>query len=139
MNIRTLQKNQSGQAMVEYIVVVLFAVLLISAPLYEPGKPDFESFEYANPRTRTDIPKGLNSIEVVRAVIQDNYRGYSYAVSLSEYPDYLPLEDQVAQINEGLDQLNNGVVEAKNFVSSLGQFQAPNIGFPTGKPDLTFP
>lgn len=139
MQLTTLPKQQGGQSMVEYIVVVLFAVLLISAPLYESGSSDFEDFEYANPRTRTDIPKGLNSIEVVRAVIQDNYRGYSYAVSLSEYPDYLPLEDQVTQINDGLDKLDQGVVEAKNFVNGLSQFQAPNIGFPTGKPDLTFP
>jgi len=139
MNIKSLQKQQQGQAMVEYIVVVLFAVLLISAPLYEPGESDFENFEYANPQARTDIPKGLNSIEVVRAVIQDNYRGYSYAISLSEYPDYLPLENQVAQINQGLTQLEGGVDEAKKFVDGLGKFQAPDIGFPTAKPNLTFP
>lgn len=53
--------GQRGQAMVEYIIVVSFGVLVLVA--------------------------GDDVILRLRDVIRNNYDGYSYAVSLSEYPD----------------------------------------------------
>ena len=114
-----LAKYQTGQSMVEYIVVTFFSVMLLLAPLYDPdddygrhasleGDTTFEGFKYANPGADdSDIPQRMNSIEVVQAVIQDNYKGYSYAVSLSEYPDYLPAEDLADSINDLTDSLNS--------------------------------
>ena len=100
-------KQQQGQAMVEYVVVVFFSVMLLLAPLYDPDDGAFESFGYANPGGKADydhVADNLNAIEVVQAVMQDNYRGYSYAMSLSEYPDYLPGEAEANALQAKLDE-----------------------------------
>jgi len=53
--------RQRGQAMVEYTVVVAFGILVLIT--------------------------GDDVMTYLRDVIRDNYDGYSFAVSLSEYPD----------------------------------------------------
>lgn len=54
---------QKGQSMVEYTVVSVFGILVL-----------------------TTGPGGDVVVELTRAV-RDNYEGYSYAVSLSDFPD----------------------------------------------------
>lgn len=54
---------QSGQAMIEYTVVSVFGILVLTTG---PGR---------------DVILDLTN------AIRDNYDGYSYAVSLSDYPD----------------------------------------------------
>ena len=63
--------RQTGQAAVEYTVVtivMLFGILAIY------GEPDPNQ-------------QGKGVFDRTREVIQSNYEGYSFAVSLAEYPD----------------------------------------------------
>lgn len=74
------RRSQIGQSMVEYTVVLVFGVLAL-----------------------TTGPSG-DAIQDLLDVIKENYRGYSYGMSLSEAPDY----DSAAQYElvlqgEGLD------------------------------------
>ena len=55
--------RQKGQAMIEYTVVSVFGILVLTTG---PGRGVIEDLENA---------------------VRDNYDGYSYAVSLSDYPD----------------------------------------------------
>lgn len=73
-------RRQIGQSMVEYTVVLVFGVLAL-----------------------TTGPSG-DAIQDLMDVIKENYRGYSWGMSLSEAPDY----DSAAQYAlllqaEGLD------------------------------------
>ena len=114
--------SQTGQSMVEYIVVVFFSVLLLAAPLYDPDSGDdtFKDFDYA--KEANSNGRKLNAVQAVQRVMQDNYNGYSYAMSLSEFPNELPLSAQAAQLQGVRDQLalvNGGEGSAvSNFVSS---------------------
>jgi hypothetical protein len=73
MNLKRLKKlfqtgragfiRQKGQAMIEYTVVSVFGILVLTTG---PGRGVIEDLENA---------------------VRDNYDGYSYAVSLSDYPD----------------------------------------------------
>ncbi len=79
---------QNGQGMVEYTVVLAFCVMvLLSAQAY-----DVDDF-------------GNNIFVHLRNVIQDNYQGYSYGISLSDTPihdnlgEYLIDSDVVDPIN----------------------------------------
>lgn len=128
---------QHGQSMVEYIVVVFFSVLLLAAPLYDPGAADsddtFKNFEYA----KNDQGRRLNAVQAVQAVIKDNYNGYSYAMSLSEYPDYLPLQEQRQALNDfnaQLDDLNGLKDDAANFVSKNVPPSLDSFSFPVKLP-----
>lgn len=55
-------KRQTGQSSIEYIVVVAALVIALNV-----GNP--------------------SAIESLVKVIKDNYKGYSFAISLSELPD----------------------------------------------------
>ena len=79
---------QCGQGMVEYTVVLAFCVMvLLSAQAYDVD-------DYGN-----------NIFVHIRNVIQDNYRGYSYSISLSDPPihdnlgEYLIDQDVVDPID----------------------------------------
>lgn len=124
--------QEQGQSMVEYIVVVFFSVMLLLAPMYDPDSDDktFENFEYA--KRKNAAGRNLNSIEVVQAVIKDNYSGYSYAVSLSEYPNS---DDPIAQKIAEMERVVTPIVQqAKPYVGGLGGFSAESLGFPTEGP-----
>jgi hypothetical protein len=130
-------KSQRGQSMVEYVVVVFFSVLLLAAPLYDPGDPDaddtFKNFDYATGQGG----KRLNAVQAAEAVIKDNYRGYSYAMSLSEYPDYLPLQEQqqaLNDINDQLNDLNDLKDDAADFVDNNLPPSLPSYSFPVDIP-----
>ena len=60
---RNYPNKQHGQSTVEYVIVVVFGILVLTTG---PGR---------------------DAIEMVMDAMKDNYRGYSYAVSLSDYPD----------------------------------------------------
>ncbi len=66
---QVLRSRQTGQSMVEYTVVLVFGVLVFTTG------------------------PGANVLTDLYNVMQDNYKGYSYAVSLSEYPDHDSLGD----------------------------------------------
>jgi len=123
--------------MVEYIVVVFFSVLLLAAALYDPNAADsddtFKNFEYA----KNYQGRRLNAVQAVQAVIKDNYNGYSYAMSLSEYPDYLPLQEQRQALNDfntQLDDLNGLKDDAANFVSQNVPPSLDSFSFPLDLP-----
>ncbi|MCZ6666962.1 MAG: hypothetical protein O7B81_16805 [Gammaproteobacteria bacterium] len=65
----------TGQAMVEYTIVLAFGVMM----LYGPGG---------------------NVIRELEEVFRNNYRGYSYAMSLSALPDFGNGEDYRTYIDE---------------------------------------
>ena len=60
---RTGYVRQKGQAMIEYTVVTVFGILVLTTG---PGRGVIEELENA---------------------VRNNYDGFSYAVSLSDYPD----------------------------------------------------
>lgn len=59
-------RKQRGQSMVEYVIVVAFGILVISG--------------------------AGGVIDELIGTVQDSYRGYSYAVSLSQVPDYADVD-----------------------------------------------
>jgi len=56
-------RAQAGQAMVEYTVILAFGLVVLLGP-------------------------GLDVIEVLEGVLRNNYRGYSYSLSMSPLPDF---------------------------------------------------
>ena len=106
--------GQRGQGMVEYTIVLAFCVMvLLSAQAY-----DVDDF-------------GNNIFVHLRNVIQDNYRGYSYSISLSD----TPIHDSLGQYlidNDIVDPINPH--EMMNAVRGYTNF--PELeSFPTGMPD----
>ena len=78
-NLSLLHKQfwqQTGQAMVEYTVVTVFGVLVL-----------------------TTGPGGDYILKLTEAV-RDNYDAYSYAVSLSDYPDKQDYFELIAMYND---------------------------------------
>ena len=69
--------RQKGQAMIEYTVVTVFGILVLTTG---PGRGVIEELENA---------------------VRNNYDGFSYAVSLSDYPDK---EDYISLISMYNDQ-----------------------------------
>lgn len=68
--------RQKGQAMIEYTVVSVFGILVLTTG---PGR---------------------NVILDLTNAIRDNYDGYSYAVSLSDYPDKENYLDLISMYND---------------------------------------
>ena len=58
------RRRERGQSMVEYMVVLAFGVMVLTSG------------------------PGADVIEALTDVVNENYRGYSYAMSLSPLPDY---------------------------------------------------
>jgi hypothetical protein len=85
-----LHKNtiaQAGQGMVEYIVVLVFGVMLL-----------------------TTGPGGDVLLDLL-AVLNDNHQGYSYATSLSTLPDYDNAGDYLTEVTA----LNTKLTEMANI------------------------
>lgn len=68
--------RQKGQAMIEYTVVSVFGILVLTTG---PGR---------------DVILDLTN------AVRDNYDGYSYAVSLSDYPDKENYIDLISMYND---------------------------------------
>lgn len=77
--------HQSGQAMVEYMVVVVFGVMVLT------------------------IGPGGDVLLDLLAAMNDNYQGYSYAASLSTLPDY----DNLAEYTLATGNLTPAAFEAQ--------------------------
>ena len=58
------RRLQFGQSMVEYTVVIAFGILTLSTDLVQ------------------------DEVDLLMATIHQNYAGYSFALSISDYPDY---------------------------------------------------
>ena len=58
------RRKQFGQSMVEYTVVIAFGILTLSTDLVQ------------------------DEVDLLMATIHQNYAGYSFALSISDYPDY---------------------------------------------------
>ncbi len=98
MPYRNFPRRQWGQSMTEYTVVLVFGVLAL-----------------------TTGPSGDVMQELVQ-VIKQNYSGYSYAISLSEPPDYDNAEAYaIALDGHGLDdpEIDRLAVETPELLSGL--------------------
>ncbi len=108
-----LIKFQKGQSMAEYVVILMFGVMVL-----------------------TMSPGGDILLDLL-AVINDNHQGYSYAASLSTLPQYDSLGDYVLEANgEDITAVENKLKELYNSVPS-----SPTFAFPSEVPpsvtDLT--
>jgi Flp pilus assembly pilin Flp len=113
-----MRKRSTGQSMVEYTVILVALTLAVLAA----GDGDFSTPEDGN-------------INELRQAVQFKYRGYSYALSLSEIPesdnlvevaDYYDsmgrhpeLADQLSLAGGSLDSMLEDYVD---FVSGLDNF-----------------
>lgn len=106
-------KPQSGQGMVEYVVVLMFGVMLLT------------------------IGPGGDILLDLLAVFHDNYQGYSYATSLSDLPQYDSLGEYILETNEEeVDAVGRKLGELYNSVPSSPTFTMPS-GIPPSVNDLT--
>lgn len=127
-------KRQQGQSIIEYTVI---SATLITMLLALNG---------------TDVIANLNN------AIKNNYDGYSYAVSLSDYPDKKKLselilmyrdqsmpEEQITYLTDDTEQLVNdlksfsltsfpGVSEGLDFLDGIGLGLTDFCDFCTGNP-----
>lgn len=62
------RRQQFGQSMVEYTIVIAFGILTL----------------------HTDLARDF--VDGLMATIHQNYKGYSFALSLSDYPDYADVD-----------------------------------------------
>lgn len=76
--------TQQGQAFVEYIVVVVFGILVLGA-MAGGTRPAACNASGAGD---TDSGTLTEWVGCLGDVLQRNYEGYSYAISMSEYPDH---------------------------------------------------
>ncbi|HEX5056720.1 MAG TPA: hypothetical protein VFX02_09505 [Gammaproteobacteria bacterium] len=110
---RALRKKnpQSGQSMVEYVVVLAALTLAVLAI----GDGDFSTPEDSN-------------MDELRQAIDYRYRGYSYAVSLSEIPESEnPLEvaqyyDSLGKYPELASQMSGGYSTIEDYVNKYVDF-----------------
>jgi hypothetical protein len=100
-----IKKYTTGQAMVEYVIVLVALTLAVLAV----GDGDFSTPEDGN-------------IDELRQAVDFRYRGYTYAVSLSEYPeseDLLEIADYYDSLGkhpELADQLRGGYSTIESYV-----------------------
>ncbi len=115
-----MKSKQLGQSMIEYTIVVGLGVMALTAAMSSGGSEQNAAF-----------PDNYSAKEALWQRFRDHYTGYSYAISLSEYPD----ETNLTQIgtmytNHGLPQ---ELIDYMNdyptsFVNALGNFA--NSGIP---------
>jgi hypothetical protein len=107
------RSSRSGQAMVEYVVVLSALTLAVLAL----GDGDFNTPEDSN-------------IEELRQAVDFRHRGYTYAVSLSEIPeDENPLE--VALYYESLGKHPELAGQLKGGYSAVQDFTDQYVNFTT--------
>lgn len=125
------KKSQSGQSMVEYVVVLVALTLAVLSL----GDGDFSTPEDGN-------------MDELRQAIDFRYRGYSYAVSLSELPESEnPLEvaqyydslgkhpELASQMAGGYTAIEDFVEDYVNFTSGLRNFD-PSSSLPDDFEDI---
>ena len=100
--------------MVEYVVVLATVVFALTVPLNGAGSN--------------------NVIEEIEQVLQDNYEGYSFAVSLSEMPDAVSM-DEALQMFEDAGGDPNQLTDAGDLIQKVDDFL--DISFSDLIPDVT--
>ena len=105
---------QRGQGMVEYVVVLATLVFALTVPLNGPGSN--------------------NVIEQIEQVLQDNYEGYSFAVSLSEMPDAISM-DEALQMFEDAGGDPSQLTDAGDLIQQVDDFL--DVSFSDLIPDVT--
>ena len=106
--------RQYGQGMVEYVVVLATVVFALTVPLNGAGSN--------------------NVIEEIEQVLQDNYEGYSFAVSLSEMPDAVSM-DEALQMFEDAGGDPNQLTDAGDLIQQVDDFL--DISFSDLIPNVT--
>jgi hypothetical protein len=105
--------SQKGQGMVEYVVVLMFGVMVLT------------------------IGPGGDVLLDLLAVMHDNHQGYSYAASLSTLPQFDSLGEYVLDANgESITAVENKLNELYNMVPSSPTFEFPT-DIPPSVNDLT--
>lgn len=106
-------KRQQGQAMAEYVVVLMFGVMVL-----------------------TMGPGGDILLDLL-AVLNDNYQGYSYAASLSDMPQYDNLGEYILDANgEDISAVENKLKELYDSVPTSPTFEFPS-DIPPSVSDIT--
>lgn len=106
-------KPQRGQGMTEYVVVLMFGVMVL-----------------------TMGPGGDVLLDLL-AVLNDNHQGYSYAASLSELPQYDNLGEYILDANgEQISAVEDKLNELYSKVPTNPSFQLPS-NIPPSVSDLT--
>ncbi len=96
-------RHQAGQAMVEYVIVLVFGVMLLT------------------------IGPGGDVLLDLLAVVNDNHQGYSYAASLSTLPQFDSLGEYVLDANgENITAVENKLNQLYNLVPSSPTFEFPS-------------
>ena len=96
--------HQSGQGMVEYVVVLVFGVMVLT------------------------IGPGGDALLDLLAVMNDNHQGYSYAASLSTLPDHDNLGEYILEANgENITAVENKLKELYDMVPSNPSFEFPDM------------
>ena len=105
---------QRGQGMVEYVVVLATTVFALTVPLNGAGSN--------------------NVIEEIEQVLRNNYEGYSFAVTLSEVPDAISM-DEALQMYEDAGGDPNQLTDAADMIQQVDDFLG--ISFSDLIPDVT--
>jgi len=106
-------KHQKGQGMTEYVVVLMFGVMML-----------------------TMGPGGDVLLDLL-AVLHDNHQGYSYATSLSTLPQHDNLAEYVLESKgEDITAVENKLKELYDSVPSSPTFEFPSE-VPPSVSDLT--
>lgn len=82
-----MKHYQRGQSSAEYIVVTAAIVFALMQPITPPG-----SLQCPSSAQRNDWSNHENKcsvMEILGQVLRNRYEGYSYAISASEYPNFL--------------------------------------------------
>ena len=111
--------RQAGQSMIEYTIVVGLGVMALTAAMSSGGSEQGSNF-----------PDTYSAKEALWQRMRDHYTGYSFAISLTEYPDANTLTDldalYVAQgIPDDLREYMNDYPD--QFISALGNFANTSI------------
>ena len=69
------RRKQFGQSMVEYTVVIAFGILTLNTDLVQ------------------------DEVDRLMATIHQNYEGYSFAISISDYPDDITASDYWSRLD----------------------------------------
>ncbi|MBL4621293.1 MAG: hypothetical protein JKY89_02745 [Immundisolibacteraceae bacterium] len=105
---------QLGQGMVEYVVVLATVVFALLVPLNGAGSN--------------------NVIEEIEQVLQNNYQGYSFAVTLSEMPDAVSMEEAL-QMYEDAGGDPGQLTDAADIIQKVDDFLG--MSFEDLIPDVT--
>ena len=92
--------------MVEYTVVLATAVFALTVPLNGPGSN--------------------NAIQQIEQVLRDNYEGYSFAVTLSEMPDAVSMEQALQMVADAGGDPSQ-LVDAGSMIQQMDDFIGTSI------------